>query len=91
MEKFGLFNVVWYDCCSSSAYVSKFILSQNHGDISEETVNHLVEYLEGNGELLKVDYLYPLSFDNIIAMETSDDVEKKIIVDRFKYMYFTNE
>lgn len=89
MENFGLFNVVWYD--GSSAYVSKFILLQNHGDISKETYNRLSEYLRGNGDILKIDYLYPLSFDNIKAMETSNDNELMVSVDRFKEMYFITD
>lgn len=86
MENFGLFNVVWYD--GQSAYVSKFILLQNHGEISKENLNRLEEYLKGNGDILKIDYLYPLSFDNIKAMESCNDNELKTSVNRFAQMYF---
>ena len=89
MENFGLFNVVWYD--GSSAYVSKFILPSSHGEISNGTLNRLEKYLEGNGDILKTDYLYPLSFDNIKAMETSIDNELKTSVDRFAQMYFITD
>lgn len=89
MENFGLFNVVWYD--DSSAYVSKFILLNDHGGISNGTLNRLEEYLEGNGNVLKIDYLYPLSFANIKAMETSNENELMTSVHRFAEMYFITD
>ena len=89
MENFGLFNVVWYD--GSSAYVSKFILPHNHGEISNGTLNRLEQYFEGNGDILKTDYLYPLSFANIKAMETSNENELMASVHRFAQMYFITD
>lgn len=86
MECFGMFNVVRYD--GSSAYVNKFIMMNNHGEISNGTLNRLEKYLEDNGDILKIEYLYPLSFDNIKAMETSNNNELKASVVRFAQMYF---
>lgn len=89
MDCFGLFNVVYYDGCE--AYVNKFILLQDHGKIAQESLERLEKYINGNGDILKIDYLYPLSYNNIRAMETSDDKEIKASVDRFALMYFITD
>lgn len=93
MEKryFGLVNVVWYDGCD--AYVSKFIVQCEGFEVTEDSIKRIKQYLDGNGEVLKVDYLYDLTLDNIIAMgeiepQTEDDAEKFASVDRFRTMYF---
>ena len=86
---FGLFNVVWYD--GYEAYVSKFILEQNDGEITLRTKDKLENYISGNGEILKVDFRYTIDFDTIIEMNESTASCDKLAIDRFKKMYFKYE
>ena len=94
-------NVVYYD--GSDAYVSKFVLkttTELNEDgvecpkVTEESEGLLGQYLNGNGEILKVDLLYPVDLDNIIALKDWDDApqetinEMKAAYDRFKEMWF---
>lgn len=86
---FGLFNVVWYD--GYEAYVSKFILEHHDGNITPVAMGKLEKYLNGNGEILKVDYRYAIEFDDIIDLNESSATQDKLAVDRFKKMYFNVE
>ena len=79
-------NVVWYDGCD--AFVSKVILKCELGGITEESEELLGQELNGNGELLKVDKLYPVDLDNIIALKDSDKDSDVTIYNRFKDMWF---
>lgn len=90
-NKWYLYNVVFYD--GVDAFVSKFVASADETDARK----HIVEYSAGNGEVLKLDKLYPAPFEDIIAMKNvsadylskvSDAQEKKNAVERFIVMYF---
>ena len=91
-EKFWMVNVVWYD--GADAYVSKFILKAADEGITKESEDKVKSYLEGNGEVLKFDRLYPMEFDNIIALDnyknsTSEhEIEEYAAYDRFKTLWF---
>jgi len=84
--KWWMCNVVWYDGCD--AFVSKFILECELGGITEKSEGLLGQELNGNGELLKVDKLYPVDLDNIIALKNSDKDSDVVIYNRFKNMWF---
>ena len=87
MLNFRMCNVVWYD--GIDAFVSKFILEFDmENNLKKESLKRLEQDLEGNGELLKVDSLYPVNFSNIVAMEKNGSDEQKIAVQRFKRMFF---
>lgn len=86
---FGLFNVVWYD--GYDAYVSKFILEHHDGNITPVAMGKLEKYLNGNGEILKVEFRCAIDFDNIIEMNGSTESCDKSAIDRFKKMYFREE
>lgn len=92
-HEYTLCNVVAYDGCD--AYVIKFILDRSNEKESHELA---VEYCATGGmELLKVDWLYSLTFDEIVAMGSVENYEsgataldqlKINAVRRFKEMYF---
>lgn len=90
-NKWYLVNVVWYDGCD--AFVGKFVL-QVEGQGEDLKVTHVSEvltkkYLDGNGEILKFDPLYPVDLDDILAIkEHHDDKELQAAYDRFKNMWF---
>lgn len=92
MNKWWMCNVVWYD--GSDAYVSKFILKATEEGVTEESEGLVGQYLNGNGELLKIDPLYYVNFDNIIALKTYEDSnsehERSLYnaYERFKEMWF---
>lgn len=86
---FGLFNVIWYD--GYEAYVSKFILEHHDGNITPVAMSKLEKYLNGNGEILKVDYRHAIEFDDIIELNESTATQDKLALDRFKKMYFREE
>lgn len=86
---FGLFNVVWYDGCE--AHLSKFILEQNGGKITPRAMGKIEKYINGNGEILKVDFRYTIDFDDIIEMNVSTASYDKLAINRFKKMYFNEE
>ena len=79
--RFQMCNVVWYD--GANAYVSKFVLPSDEKVARNETV----KYLSGNGEVLKIDYLYPVDLDNIVALKNGDP-EQMTTYERFKTMFF---
>ena len=83
---FSLVNVVWYDGVDS--FVSKFILETVNNQVTTSARVKVENYLNGNGELLKLDVLYKLSLDNIVALKDSDDVEMQVAYERFDIMYF---
>lgn len=81
---YSMYNVVWYD--GVDAYVSKMILKSDKTKAIKDAIN----YLKGNGEVLKVDLLYTLERENILAIlkdygESNPD--NKLIADRFSEMY----
>ena len=78
-----LVNVVWYD--GVEAYVSKFILQCDEGELTEDSKKRTEEYLDGNGEILKFDVCYAVKLENIIAYKNSDHQE---IYQRFEEMWF---
>lgn len=89
-------NVVWYD--GQDAYVSKFVLKADEINdvvgITEESDRKVRSYISGNGEVLKVDLLYPVDFDNIVALKSYEnshlesEIELYAAYDRFKHMWF---
>lgn len=94
-------NVVLYD--GSDAYVSKFVLQVEevntdkegtHLEVTKESQRRLGEYLYGNGEILKLDPLYYVDFESIIALKNLKDskikseIELFTAYDRFKNMWF---
>lgn len=90
MMNFRMTNVVWYD--GVNAYVSKFILEYDmENNLKDESLKALRYYLEGNGELLKVDSLYPVNFTNIVSMEKNGTDEQKVAVQRFRRMFFDED
>ena len=86
---FGLFNVVWYDGCE--AYVSKFILECHGENITPRTMGKLENYINGNGDILKVDFRYSVDLDDIIEMNKSTSSVDKLAIERFNKMYFNME
>lgn len=91
MNEWYLCNVVWYD--GAEAYVGKFVLRANDSGITKESEIRLRDHLAGLGELLKVDILYAVNFDDILHLERYDGLEKtaremKAAFERFKGMWF---
>ena len=87
MNKWWMCNVVWYD--GSAAFVSKFILKCDLEGVTEESEGLLGQTLSGNGELLKIDRLYPVDFDNIVALKDyTEQPELQEAYNRFKDMWF---
>lgn len=97
--KWVMVNVVFYD--GVDAFVAKFIVqaetdtekigTTQYWSVTKESERKIREYLDGNGEVLKIDPLYDIDFDNIVAIEQSNEEYKKAereAVDRFKTMYF---
>lgn len=80
--KWSMNNVVFYDGCD--AFVSKFILPKNLS-YSEKVVEILKNY--SNGEILKIDELYDVNFDNIVALVNSTE-ENANIANKFIKMFF---
>lgn len=90
-ERWFLTNVVWYD--GIFAYTSKFILKVTD-TVTEESKKKVLRYLDGNGEVLKYDPQYAVTFDNIVAFGELEDAtderekEKYAAYYRFKEMWF---
>lgn len=80
-SKYVMCNVVCYDGCD--AWVSKFIL-RNY-DKKEQLKD--IDMMGYHAEVLKIDVLYELEPDNIIAILTNDEHENRIISERYKDMY----
>lgn len=88
---FGLINVVVYDGCD--AYVLKFIEDGvKVGDryqVTKDAKKRIEKYCDGAGmEVLKYEFLYALSFANVVAFKDYGDEEQKAAVDRFEHMHF---
>ena len=82
MNKWYLYNFVFYD--GVDAFVSKFIVPEN---TSLENARELISKMGYDAELLKVDKLYSLTFDNIVAMRDGNNSER-CAFERFHDMYF---
>lgn len=82
MCKYWLYNLVIYD--GVDAFVSKFILP---AELSLNEAVSIYAKMGYGGELLKIDPLYPLCFDNIVAFKNGSESEK-CIFDRFNDMFF---
>lgn len=82
MCRWYLYNFVFYD--GVDAFVSKFIAPEN---LELDSARKLISKMGYDGELLKVDSLYPLSFDNIVAMREGNNSER-CAFERFNDMYF---
>lgn len=65
--KHSMHNVVWYD--GVDAYVSKFVLKTNE-EQAEEDVRSFWSINRCVAVILKIDLLYVLNFENIIALKT---------------------
>lgn len=92
-RKWGMTNVVLYD--GQDAYVCKFILPIKHTEedfpakITAEAQVAIENYLRGNGEILKIDLLYELGFEEILTYKNDkDEPEKATAFSRFVQMYF---
>ena len=90
-KQWYLANVIWYDGCD--AFVSKFVVQVDTVDgergVTDESKAKLDAYLHGNGEILKIDLLYDVNFDNILAMKDHTEVpEYQAAFERFKNMWF---
>lgn len=71
-----IYNIVWYD--GVNAYVNKFILNERTAK------KDIVKYFSDiNVEVLKLDKLYRVTFENIFAFKENN----KEIYDRFISMY----
>lgn len=79
--KYSMYNVVWYDGLNS--YVSKFILAWDENKAKKD----LLEWWDGDGEILKLDRLYGVSLENVIAL-TNGNIEDINTFERFEQMYF---
>ena len=89
-DRWIMTNVVYYDGCD--AYVSKFIIKADpdspFNSILAESEMALEDYISGNGDILKIDPLYTVNLDNIVALKDCDDEELKCAYARFNEMYF---
>ena len=87
MNKWWMCNVVWYD--GTDAFVSKFVLKCTVDGVTEESEGLVGQMISGNGEVLKIDRLYPVELENIIALKDyTEQPELQRAYDRFKEMYF---
>ena len=83
---FSLANVVWYDGVDS--FVSKFILETEDGEPTAKSRKKVIEYLCGNGELLKIDVLHTVPLDTVFTYRDNIDDELRTAYNRFNIMYF---
>lgn len=82
--KYSMYNVVFYD--GVNAYVSKFVLKQN----KEQAKKDLSKFWTVNGydgEILKIDQLYTVNFEDINALNNGDNKERNTF-NHFIEMYF---
>ena len=80
-----LTNVVWYD--GVDAYVTKFVLKvDSNYSITTESKKLVKEYLDGNGEILKFDTCYAVTWENIEAYKDMT-VDNNAIYQRFIDMW----
>ena len=83
--KYSMYNVVWYD--GVDAYVSKFVLTEDEKKAKIELLDWWCE-TGYDGEILKLDRLYGVTLENIIALRNSDNDKDISAYDRFEEMYF---
>ena len=82
--KYSIYNVVWYD--GVDAYVSKFVLNTNKEQAEKDLCNYWS--LNGfDGDILKIDQLYMVKFENINALKNGDAKERNTF-NHFIEMYF---
>lgn len=82
MCKYWMYNVVIYD--GVDAFVSKFILPD---EMTLDTACRTFGKMGYDGEILKLDKLYPVTFNNIIALKDGNSNEQ-ITFERFNEMFF---
>lgn len=79
-----MYNVVWYD--GVEAYVTKFVLPENEKKANIELLDWWTK--KGfDGDILKLDRLYGVTLENIIALRNGDKDIKRAY-ERFEEMYF---
>lgn len=75
-----LYNVVMYDGVIS--WVNKFVLRE------KSAKKDIAKYLNDTGiEAVKLDKLYPITLENVIAYKNSYDASEVDIFNRFIIMY----
>ena len=80
-------NVVLYD--GTGAFIYKFVLKCDENGVTKESEGLVGQYLHGNGEILKIDKLYSVNFDNIMALKDYEEQpELQAAYERFKEMWF---
>lgn len=82
--KYSMYNVICYD--GVEAYALKFVLNTN----KEQAEKDLFKFWPVNGydgEILKIDRLYMLNFEDIKALNNGDNMERNTFT-RFIEMYF---
>lgn len=79
--KYALFNTVWYD--GQDSWVAKFVLPADTTMKSD-----CIKTMDGwyDGEILKLDKLYEVTLDNIVAFKNNQETEN--LYDRFNEMFF---
>lgn len=82
--KYSIYNVVWYD--GVDAFVTKWILPTNEQQAFKD-LQHYWNTQGYDGEVLKLDKLYEVSFDNIVSMKQYGDIRKDTFTS-FEEMYF---
>lgn len=82
--KYSIYNVVWYD--GVDAFVTKWILPTEEQRANKD-LSHFGDKQGYDGEILKLDKLYEVSFDNIVSMKQYSDLRKDTFT-RFEEMYF---
>ena len=75
-----LYNVVMYDGVIS--WVKKFVLKE------KSARKDIIKYLNGTDiEAVKLDKLFPITLEKVIAYKLSDDASEVDIFNRFILMY----
>lgn len=82
MCKYWMYNVVTYD--GVDAFVSKFILP---AELHLDEAISIFAVMGYDCEVLKIDALYPMTFDNIIALKDGNSNER-CTFEGFNDMFF---
>lgn len=82
--KYSMYNVVWYD--GVGAYVTNYVLPENEKEAKKD-IGIWWEKSGYDGEVLKLDKLYGMSLENIIALRNGNDEEIRTF-NYFEEMYF---
>ena len=82
--KYSMYNVVWYD--GVDAYATKFVLPENEKEAKKD-IGIWWEKGGWSGEILKLDKLYGMALENIIALRNEND-EQINTFNYFEEMYF---